>query len=70
MRSSPSPQARQRKAAWSAQALGDRPKPKLGQVAHVRFGSSMDIPAYPTYVRLPPKADIAERDCQVRFVPL
>jgi hypothetical protein len=36
--------------------------------AHVRFGSKADM-----HVRvvsaLPPKADIAERECHVRFVP-
>jgi hypothetical protein len=56
MRSSPSPQTRQRKAAWSAQTLSDRPKPKLDQVAHVRFGSKADIGLAPADVRFTPKS--------------
>src|SRR5262245_21618620 len=40
------------------------------QLAHVRFGSGVDITAYLAMSALPPKADIERRDCNVRFVPI
>jgi hypothetical protein len=36
---------------------------------NVCFGSKADIEARPPNAALPPKADIAERDWDVRFVP-
>ena len=40
------------------------------ETAHVCFGSEADIEAFHTMSALPPKADIVERDCHVRFVPI
>jgi hypothetical protein len=39
-------------------------------VAHVRFGSKADFEAPHSMSALPPKADITERRCHVRFVPI
>jgi hypothetical protein len=38
--------------------------------AHVRFGSKADIEAHPADFCFTPKADIAERDHDARFVRL
>jgi len=43
---------------------------RLRRGLHVRFGSLTDIEVPRPDVRLTPKADIAESDWHVRFVPI